>query len=130
MPSAAPDEQERRWPRAGGSRALAERGRQGARRGQEWSLAMPERSGGRRYVPPAGRSMHAHMTLRERGAGRSTRGHADEEQGKEEVCRRSAAALQMMARSEAWAGALATPVGGGRDLEKAGEREREEQCLL
>ena len=96
MPSAAPDEQERRWPRAGGSRALAERGRQGARQGQEQSLAMPERSNRRRYVPSAGRSTHAQMT----------------------------------ARSEAWAGALATLAGGGRDLEKTGEREREEQCLL
>jgi len=38
--------------------------------------------------------------------------------------------VQMMARSEAWVGALATPAGGGRGLEKAGEREREEQCLL
>jgi len=91
---------------------------------------MPERSGGRRYVPSAGRSTHAHTTVRERGAGRSTHGHADEEQGKEEVCRRSAAALQMMARTEAWAGVLATPAGGGRVLKKAGEREREEQCLL
>jgi len=69
----------------------AERGRQGARRGQEWSLAMPERSGGRRYVPSAGRSTHTHTTVRERGTGRSTRGHADEEQGKEEVCCRPAA---------------------------------------
>jgi len=80
-------------------------------------------------VPPAGRITHTHTTVRERGAGRSTRGHADEERGKEEVCCRPAAALQMMARSEAWAGALATPAGGGRDLEKAGERERERNSV-
>ena len=87
---------------------------------------MPERSNRRRYVPPAGRSTHAQTMVRERGAGRSTRGHADKERGKEEVlppAGRSTHA-QMTARSEAWAGALATPAGGGRGLEKVGERER------